>query len=302
MAAPFLTRLLGFAALSGCVVCSPMLALAQAPTPDAVVLTNGAMFRGTVTEAVPGQHVTVSLATGSSRTFEWSEVRYAGPAAERPPTAPVPPPPPGSAPSFEPRLTDSTTEGADRLGASPPSVATGSPSGAYSVASGPESVVPPAPATPSVPVRFRSASGDERLRVSIRSRNGDPTSYVRARPSSRPVCSTPCETRLSPGSYRFALSNGGTAQAIDEVIEIRGPTSLAASYNDRRPLRTAGWILLIAANVVGAVVYSLLTANEPGGAEDDLAPLLVGGGIAAAGTGGGLAMILARDQVSLELR
>lgn len=75
-------------------------ASAQALPPDVVQLTNGGMVRGTILENLPGDHVTIQLPTGDTRTFASSEVRSAGPAVMGPAAPPVgygvstPPPPP----------------------------------------------------------------------------------------------------------------------------------------------------------------------------------------------------------------
>jgi hypothetical protein len=69
----------------------PPAATPAAPAPDIVVLKNGARYRGTIPELVPGGPVTIVLMTGESRTLEAAEVAYAGPASQEPATAPAPP-------------------------------------------------------------------------------------------------------------------------------------------------------------------------------------------------------------------
>lgn len=75
-------------------------AAAQTLPPDIVQLANGGMLRGTIIESVPGDHVTIQLATGEVRQIPAVEYRYAGPyiAPAAPAPAPVPtyvaPPPP----------------------------------------------------------------------------------------------------------------------------------------------------------------------------------------------------------------
>lgn len=55
-----------------------------------VVLKNGASYHGELVERVPGDHVTLRLATGDIKTFAWSEVASAPSSAASPPTSPVP--------------------------------------------------------------------------------------------------------------------------------------------------------------------------------------------------------------------
>lgn len=68
-------------------------ASAQGPGPDTVRTRDGAMYRGTIVESVPGSHVVLMTATGESRRFEASQIETAGPSptvfAEPPPVVPV---------------------------------------------------------------------------------------------------------------------------------------------------------------------------------------------------------------------
>src|SRR5688572_3148075 len=47
--------------------------------PDVVRLKGGAMYRGTIRELVPGQHVEILLVGGGTKRFEHSQIEYAGP-------------------------------------------------------------------------------------------------------------------------------------------------------------------------------------------------------------------------------
>ncbi len=72
---------------------------AQPLPPDVVELTNGGMLRGTIVENLPGDHVTIQLATGAIRTFPAAEVARVE-AATQPTPAPQAPedPPPTASP------------------------------------------------------------------------------------------------------------------------------------------------------------------------------------------------------------
>lgn len=63
---------------------------ATAPPPDVVVLKNGARYRGTIPELVPGAAVTIVLVNGETRKLEVADVAYAGPASQEPATTPTP--------------------------------------------------------------------------------------------------------------------------------------------------------------------------------------------------------------------
>lgn len=93
-------RTLIFAVACGLTSLSETLALAQGSPPpvsntqppDIVLLNNGGMFRGTISEKVPNDYVLLITATGEQRRFVMSEVRYAGPASAMPVPLPAGPP------------------------------------------------------------------------------------------------------------------------------------------------------------------------------------------------------------------
>jgi hypothetical protein len=75
---------------------------AQVPSPvvppDVVQLANGGMVRGTIVENIPGDHVTIQIATGEVRMFSAGEVTYAGPTSAPQSIIPSPPMPPMAPP------------------------------------------------------------------------------------------------------------------------------------------------------------------------------------------------------------
>ena len=54
------------------------------PAPDVVLLSDGGMVRGTIAEIVPESHVVIVTLTSEMRRYEWSDVDWAGPAAQMP--------------------------------------------------------------------------------------------------------------------------------------------------------------------------------------------------------------------------
>src|SRR5271165_265503 len=54
---------------------------------DEVKLKDGSVFRGTITELVPKDHVDLQLANGQTKRFSSADVAYAGPARRPPPAA-----------------------------------------------------------------------------------------------------------------------------------------------------------------------------------------------------------------------
>jgi hypothetical protein len=71
---------------------------------DLVKLHDGSLYRGTIIEFVPHDHVTLQLVTGAVRRFAMANVEYEGDAANQPrvsavpPAPPLPPTPPAPAP------------------------------------------------------------------------------------------------------------------------------------------------------------------------------------------------------------
>lgn len=76
--------------------------LAHAAEPDTIVtLKNGDVARGVLVERVTGDHVTIQLSTGESRTYPWNDVESVKPLSAAPPPAstqaPASPPAPSGA-------------------------------------------------------------------------------------------------------------------------------------------------------------------------------------------------------------
>src|SRR6188768_1348287 len=55
---------------------------APASAPDVVRLKNGGILRGTISELVPGDYVSIVLITGEPRRVLYADVQFAGPANE----------------------------------------------------------------------------------------------------------------------------------------------------------------------------------------------------------------------------
>jgi hypothetical protein len=89
-------RLRGIA--SGLLLCTGLLAPAiaaadEAPAEDTIHLRNGGLYRGRVTEIVPGDHVTVIVIGGETKRIAWAEVDRV-----IVPSTTMPPPPAAAAP------------------------------------------------------------------------------------------------------------------------------------------------------------------------------------------------------------
>ncbi len=93
-----MTRWLGGLVIAGSLAVSPF---AFAAEPDTIVtLKNGDMARGVLIERTTGDHVTLQLPSGESRTYPWADIDAVKPippqVATAPPVAAAPPPPAGA--------------------------------------------------------------------------------------------------------------------------------------------------------------------------------------------------------------
>lgn len=68
---------------------APAAAPPRQNAPDIVELRNGGMYRGTISELVPDDHVVIVTVTGRSERFDMKDVKYAGPASQAPAAAPA---------------------------------------------------------------------------------------------------------------------------------------------------------------------------------------------------------------------
>src|SRR5260370_12717904 len=215
-----------------------------APTvtpPDLVLLKGGGMMRGTISELLPGEAVTIITVGGVMRRVPMSEVTYAGP-AERAPQSP-------------------------------------SKTGESAVSDKPEPPVAAAPQDTSVrpfilvqgravPFKFVSMVPNLTLHIKTgeaeaRTWMGTPTGLTATTYTS--ICTAPCEASLPAGSHQFALSQGtGVPVPAPALTTLREPSTLQGTYESRSGLRTAGWIVAVGGSVLGGVpmATSLATTSH----------------------------------------
>lgn len=113
------------------------------------------------------------------------------------------------------------------------------------------------------------------------------------------ICVAPCETTLPAGTYRFGVSGErGRVEHVSQVFEVRkgSPLSLVGTYNDRRAIRTAGWVLLGFSALAGIV----LTVAGTNANNDSMQIAGLVGGVG--GTAVGLVLGLQLDDAKLVSR
>ncbi len=212
--------------------------------PDVVTTRDGGMVRGTISESVPQDHVTITLTTGEVRTIPWANVEYAGPESDRPSTAPaVAPPPPRDVPA---------------------------PSPAYTAPARDPNTVRLQVLTEQSGLALHEVTGMATAAVWT----GQAFGTVRAYSFHR-LCGVPCTIDVPRGSHQFALSQGGDPVPA-RAIDILRDGTLATHYVDRGVLRAVGWITLVVGGLAGAawMVVPLLTTDY---SSDDWLVGLIGG-------------------------
>lgn len=186
---------------------------AQAP-PDVVELRNGGMVRGTLVENLPGDHVTIQLATGEVRTFPAAEVLRVGP-APAPPSGPILAEPGYLSPTVVPSPVVSPMVNVRVVGTVED-------------------------------LSLHRLTGT--ASVSVWTGPGIGTAAI---DQFALVCGAPCEQQVPAGSYTLGVSQGnGMARRADHsIFHIERDTTLQLDYESREGIRIAGWVLFGVASV-----------------------------------------------------
>jgi hypothetical protein len=200
---------------------------APAPTapPDLVLLKNGGMLRGTISELTPGQQVTIVLLTGETRKVPMSDVTYAGPASKAPGAAPAPPSPtPPDSDAARPTITVKANE---------------------------------------VPIKFVSSEPKLTLHLKTHSAVLARTSgRVAVRGYDR-ICTSPCEASLPSGTHEFGVSpEGGDPVEVDKSVTLESASKLEAKYESKSGVRTIGWVLAIGGSIGGTILILTASGSE----------------------------------------
>jgi hypothetical protein len=260
-------------------------ALAQTSPPsasalaDVVKLKDGSIYRGTIVELVPGDHVDIVLPSGQTRRFPMSDVAYAGaatphedvPAAAASPPAPAPSAAGEHAPKAELHL-----EANERDVQFLVRVGQGEASGFGYVWGG-----------------------------------GGFVSFVGHSRQYALICTAPCDGELPNGIHRLALSlRGGKAIEAEDPVELEGPATLRGTYECRAGTRAVGWVLfglsLAAGTLIAATsVRTTYTCDVDGFCSTDKrivgAQLGAGVGIMLAGGIAGAIVGVTKDKAIIEV-
>jgi hypothetical protein len=231
--------------------------------PDIVRLRNGGILRGTISELVPGDYVTLVLITGETRKVAYSDVLYAGVANAEAGAPPAPVAPASIAP---PSPAASARAGS---AAASPAIPSGGTQ-PFAVLHADESIVSVVSKRDGITLSRRSgsASGSAgRYRAEV-------TGYDE-------LCTTPCQISLPAGTHTFAVAKpGGKPLEADPVTLPSGKATMTVSVIDRTAARV-GLGVLGAAGLISGFALVLSDSGGSAGSPDIVGPLVLG----ALGTG-----------------
>lgn len=209
------------------------------PIYEEVVLREGKVYRGTIAEAVPNEHVVLVTLSGKILRFPMNEVSYYGPV--RKPAATT------TAVAFTPDRQD------------------------------PEHVVSQLGKknrlrleSPEENVDFHMLAAT--AKGSFDSGYGSGTAKVR---SYKHICTAPCEIELPTGKYKLALSKGdGLPIETKEPVDISRPSVLTGKLISRQDIRTMGWVLMGVGSALGLGMMAGSIDDSEDGLDDGL---MIGG-------------------------
>ncbi|HVY25586.1 MAG TPA: hypothetical protein VHB79_03515 [Polyangiaceae bacterium] len=268
---------------------APAAPATDAADPDIVRLKNGGLVRGSITELIPGDSVTIVTRAGKTREFSMNEVEYAGSAAKDPQASP-----PAAKVAAPAAADDDEDEDPDD-----------SKSSAH------------ADAKPYVTVHGREARLQlianeagitfHRQVASAVAVGGGGSAYATGYER---MCTAPCKVSLPAGTETFALSRDGDPPLAGDPVQLpAGDAQLRGSISSRGGVRLAGWLSMIGGVVGGAALA--LTSTSKGqtcsfGTCVESTEVNVGqlaAGIAMFGVGLGVGVVLVRipDAASVEV-
>ena len=251
----------------------------QPVSQDAVRLNSGGLYRGTIAEMVPGQHVVILLVTGDSRRFEMADVAYAGPANRDPA---------GQA-SEEANSRQAPAQRADSEGS-------------------PSAQSQPVATVHAEPVRLQFVANVPE--VTFHLFTGSATAMAAgARIEARgynALCTAPCEASLPHGTHTLALSMPRHAtREPRSPVTITGPSVVQGTFLSRRKWRIGGMVGgLIGFGGGGAFIAAGIATDDDAPGLSDSSDKLFGAGLGVAVGSlftGVLIALVARDKVLIEV-
>jgi|GEM_PF-1564698 len=262
---------------------------------DEVKLRDGSIYRGTIVEFVPSDHVDLLLPNGQTKRFNMADVAYEGaaptPAPPAPPAEPTTPPPAPTPAVPQPAVTVRTGKVDVHVTSDQDDVTLLYPTGQSD---------------------FDAVGAGYRSVVAI---SGMARNY-------EIVCTAPCDAQLPAGEHRLALSlHGGRGVEAAEPVHLDGPSTMRVHYESRVGMRALGWVLLAGSVVAGTILVvdastktqsscagSFTGAGGAGGCAQptqmpapDMGEMIGGLVVTAVGSLLSLVFILQRDKAHIEI-
>jgi hypothetical protein len=259
----------------------------QGEAKDIVRLKNGGLLRGTISELIPGESVTLVTVTGKVKEFRMDEVAYAGPAAEDPKAKrDAEPEPKPERPERRDR-DDDDDRGGERVR---PYVTVDGELARLKLESDP----------PGATFFRQSATAEARSGWATARAVG----YER-------LCTAPCNVSMPAGTEVLALSfDRETPREAKPVTLPAGRSTVTGSLDSRAGLRTAGWLIAVGSLAAGSVLVVTSFGDEQtctsyGGCYDspqiDLVPFTAGLVILGAGIPIGIMLGVQRDGAKIDV-
>jgi hypothetical protein len=183
---------------------------------DTVRLKDGSVFRGTIVELVPGEHVDLLLPSGETRRFPMADVTYQGP-VRPPPAAPTQPKPP-------------VESGPDKVDVH---VASDQEDVALLVRSGQS--------------EFEGVGAGYRSWVAVSGSSRNYSLICNAPCDTRLPLGTH-RLALSQG--------GGRAAEASDAVRLTEPSTLRVHYESRLGIRVAGWLIFAGSAIAGTILIA----------------------------------------------
>jgi hypothetical protein len=250
---------------------------------DVVRLKNGGMLRGTISELVPGDSVTIITASGKTREFPMAEVDYAGPADKDPSASAAP----SAVTTAEAPTKSTTTSDNDKVS---PEVTVKTDRAQLQLESSPPGLT------------FHRANS------SAIATNGQSVAIARGY---QRLCTAPCEASLPAGTEVIALSKEGRFPIEAEAVTLpAGKSRVTGTLESRAGLRGAGWAIAAGGLLIGGIlVFTSKTTEEKCYGTDscietsgyDKGKFLAGVVIASGGVGVGLVLAFRPDVAKVEV-
>lgn len=243
---------------------------------DVVRLKNGGLIRGTISELVPGERVTIVTVTGKVREIAMAEVAYAGPdegqRASEPPEAKAP------EPESHPTESEGTTGEVVR-----PYMTVNASRARLQLDSVPAGLT-----------FYRQIS------ASAAAYSGPNGGGVAVGVHFERLCTAPCNITIPAGTEILALSTAGASIPVSATSATfpAGQSQVIGKLQSRRGVRTAGW--LVAAGSLGVGMYMILSSTGDNG-KSNTGLLLGGTAIGFGGVMAGVYMALTPDKAHVDV-